>query len=68
MIELHPQILEKDGQKEFVVLPYGEYEKLREELMDYEDLKELRIAKEQEKNVQGYSIDETRKKLGLDAK
>ena len=25
MIELHPEILEKDGKKEFVILPYEEF-------------------------------------------
>lgn len=59
--------MEKDGQKEFVVLPYREHEKLYEELMDYEDLKELRAAKSEEKDAQGYSLEETKKMLGLNS-
>jgi hypothetical protein len=39
MIELHPQIIEKDGKKEFAVLPYDEFVKVQEELEDYEDLR-----------------------------
>jgi hypothetical protein len=48
MISVHPSILEKDGIKEFAVLPYNEFLKIREELEDYEDLKLLRQAKLEE--------------------
>ncbi|MGH8613559.1 MAG: hypothetical protein ACREYF_16470 [Gammaproteobacteria bacterium] len=37
MIELHPQVIEKDGKKEFAVLPYDEFVRVQEELEDYED-------------------------------
>ena len=33
MIELHPEILSKDGKPEFVVLPFEEFMRLREELL-----------------------------------
>jgi hypothetical protein len=36
MIELHPEILRKDGQSEFVVFPYDEFVKLQELLEDSE--------------------------------
>jgi hypothetical protein len=39
------QILEKDGLKEFAVLPYAEFLRIQEELEDYEDLKTLRAEK-----------------------
>ena len=42
MIEVHPNILERDGKKEFAVLPYEEFESLMEALSDYEDLRDLR--------------------------
>lgn len=45
MIELHPEILPKDGRPEFAVLPYEEFAAVRELLLDYEDLKDLRAAK-----------------------
>ena len=45
MITLHPSILEHDGKKTFAVLPYEEFQRVREELDDYEDLKDLRAAK-----------------------
>ncbi len=45
-MSIHPQIIEKDGKKEFVVLPYEEFLAMKEALEDYEDLKDLREAKE----------------------
>ena len=47
---LHPQIIEKEGKKEFVVLPYEEFIAIKEELENYEDLKDLREAKESSKH------------------
>jgi PHD/YefM family antitoxin component YafN of YafNO toxin-antitoxin module len=44
-MSIHPQIIEKDGEKEFVVLPYAEFVAMQEALEDYEDLKALRDAK-----------------------
>jgi PHD/YefM family antitoxin component YafN of YafNO toxin-antitoxin module len=40
-----PQVIEREGKKEFVVLPYEEFLKIKESLEDYEDLKDLREAK-----------------------
>jgi len=65
MIALHPSILEKNGQKEFVILPFEEFEKVEEELSLYEDLKDLREAKEKEQNTQAYSFDEAQKILDI---
>lgn len=44
-ISIHPQIIEKEGKKEFVVLPYHEFLWLPETLEDYEDLRTLRLEK-----------------------
>ena len=41
----HPQVIEKEGKKEFVILPYEEFLAIKESLEDFEDLKELRDAK-----------------------
>lgn len=43
-------MIEKDGKKEFVVLPYQEFAALKEALEDYEDLLELRRAKSEEQH------------------
>lgn len=50
-MELHPKILEKDGKKEFVILPYEEFERIEQELSDYNDLRELREARHAEINA-----------------
>jgi len=64
MIELHPQVIEKDGEKEFAVLPYDEFVRVQEELEDYEDLRQLREAKEQDKEAPTNTLTELKKELG----
>jgi PHD/YefM family antitoxin component YafN of YafNO toxin-antitoxin module len=44
-MSIHPQIIEKEGRKEFVVLPYEEFVLMQEALEDYEDLRALRDEK-----------------------
>jgi hypothetical protein len=44
-MSIHPQIIEKDGIKEFVILPYAEFLQIQEELEDFDDLKTLREEK-----------------------
>ena len=63
MIELHPELLRKNGQIEFVVLPYEEYEALQELLADYQDLIDLRAAKDCERDQPTTSFDDVRSKL-----
>lgn len=65
MVTLHPNILEQEGQKQFVVLPYSEFIALQEELQDFYDLKELREAKKKERNAPTLSFTEAKKELGL---
>jgi len=60
MIAVHPNILEKDGVKEFAILPYKDFLKIKEELEDYEDLKLLRQAKIEEANSPTVSFDEAK--------
>ncbi|MEM9293580.1 MAG: type II toxin-antitoxin system Phd/YefM family antitoxin [Acidobacteriota bacterium] len=66
MTELHPQIIEKDGKKEFVVLPFEEFLRIEEELASYRDLQELREAKEQEKDAPDLSLAQVKAELDLD--
>jgi PHD/YefM family antitoxin component YafN of YafNO toxin-antitoxin module len=40
-----PQVIEREGKKEFLVLPYEEFLRIKESLENYKDLKELREAK-----------------------
>jgi PHD/YefM family antitoxin component YafN of YafNO toxin-antitoxin module len=44
-MSIHPQIIEKDGRKEFVVLPYEEFLQMQVEIEDYDDLQTLRDEK-----------------------
>ena len=65
MIALHPNILKQEGKKQFVVLPYNEFIILQEELADYEDLKNLRRAKDAEKDAPTISLEDAKSALGL---
>ncbi|MDT8390321.1 MAG: type II toxin-antitoxin system Phd/YefM family antitoxin [Lentisphaeria bacterium] len=65
MLALHPQILEKDGRKEFAILPYDEFQRMSEELADYQDLKDLRAAKSKEADAGTLSLAEAREELNL---
>jgi hypothetical protein len=65
MVTIHPNILERDGKKAFVVLPYEEFLMIEEELQDYEDLKELRGAKAAEASEPTLPLSEAKRELGL---
>ncbi len=65
MVTLHPSILEQEGHKQFVVLPYSEFIVLQEELQDFYDLKELREAKKKEGNAPTLNFEDAKKELGL---
>ncbi len=65
MVSLHPNILERNGRKAFVVLPYEEFLMLEEELEQFEDLKQLREAKAAEADAATMSLDAVKKELGL---
>jgi PHD/YefM family antitoxin component YafN of YafNO toxin-antitoxin module len=65
MVTIHPQILERDGKRAFVVLTYEEFLVMEEELQEYEDLKELRAAKAEEAGEPSVSIEDVKKELGL---
>ena len=64
-ITLHPEILSKNGKKEFVVLPYEEFLALQELLDDVEDLLELRAAKREDDDEPTLSLADAKKELGL---
>ncbi len=65
MVELHPEILSKNGKHEFVVLPYEEFIALQEELEELEDLRQLDEAIAAEKNTPSIPWTEAKKRLGL---
>jgi hypothetical protein len=63
---LHPQVIEKEGIKEFVVLPYEEFVQIQEALEDLDDLRELRKEREDSIDTPSRSLREIGKELGLD--
>lgn len=65
MIDLHPEILRKNGQNEFVVLPYDEFVKLQEMLEDYEDLLDLRSAKRDDSDAPSIPLVEVKREFGV---
>ena len=65
MIELHPEVLKKNGKNEFVVLPYEEYTALQELIEDYEDLLDLRAAKKEDGSKRSIPFAEVKAELGL---
>ena len=60
---VNAQIIKKHGKKEFVVLPYDEFQKMREELASYEDLRCLREAKMAEKDAPTIGVAELKKRI-----
>lgn len=42
---MNVQVIKKNGEKEFAILPYNEFMRMQQILEDYEDLVDLRKAK-----------------------
>ena len=59
------QVLEKDGKKEFVVLSWEDYKKIQKMLEDYDDLRELRRAKEESKGQKPIPFEKVVRSLKL---
>ncbi len=62
--ELHPEILTKNGRKEFAVLPYEEFLALQEWFAEIEDLLDLRDAKQAEHAAPTISLAEVESRFG----
>lgn len=62
---IHPQIIEKEGKKEFVIISYEEFLKIQDALNDLDDLKELREEKERSKNEPARKLDDVIKDLNI---
>jgi hypothetical protein len=54
-MELNAQIIRKGNINEFAVLPYDEFQKMKEIISDYEDLLLLRNAKKEDHSKNGKS-------------
>ena len=65
MIDLHPEVLKRDGKEQFVVLPFEEFVALRDLIEDAEDVLALRQAKEEDDGQPGVSLDEMMRRFGM---
>jgi len=65
MLELHPEFLVKNGEKQFAVLPYEEFLALQERLADAEDLLDLRKAKRADGKKRSVPLSEVKRELDL---
>ena len=65
LLKLHPEILSKDGKKQFVVLPYEEFVAVQERLADADDLLALRKAKRAEGGKKSIPLAAMKRTLGL---
>ena len=64
-IELHPEFLTKNGEKQFAVLSYQEFLALQKWLEDAEDLLDLRAAQKEEANLPTINLSELEKEFGI---
>ena len=65
MLKLHPEILVKDGQKQFAILPYEEFLAVQERLADADDLLEFRKVKRAEGRKRSVPLTEVKRQLGF---
>jgi hypothetical protein len=65
MMNFNVNILKKNGEKEFAVIPYEVFVKIRDELDDYECLKALRQAKAKESKAKTTSLNQVKKLLNI---
>jgi len=64
-MDINAQVIEKNGKKEFVVLSYEEFLRIQDKLDNYEDLRNLREAKEMEGGAPTISLKEAKKELNI---
>ena len=62
---MRAQLIEKQGKKEFAVIPYKDFIRMQKELEDYHDLLALRRAKADSGNQQGRPFAAVARELGL---
>jgi hypothetical protein len=59
------QIIEKNGRKEFAVLPYKQFLRMQQKLEDYEDLMILRKAKADPRNRRSRPLSDYMRERGI---
>jgi len=66
MINLNPEFITRNGKPQFAVIPYEDFIILKGLLENLEDLRDLRIAKQEESNQPTVSLSEVKQLLSLD--
>ena len=64
VLELHPSFIEREGKKEYAVLPIDEFDRLQTFIEDAQDLFTLRQAKAED-DGERISLAEVEERLGL---
>jgi hypothetical protein len=65
MIKLNLQFLVRDGRREFVILPYEEFEQLRTRLENVEDVTATELAHREGTRPPTVSLEEMQRRLGI---
>ena len=65
MINLNPDLISKDGKPMFAVIPYEQFLAIKEMLEDFQDLQDLRAAKQEEYNQPAIVLNDVKQLLGL---
>jgi hypothetical protein len=65
MFNLNPELITKDGKPMFAVIPYEQFLAIKEMLEDFQDLQDLRSAKQEEYNQPAIALNDVKQMLGL---
>ena len=65
-VELHPELLSREGKRQFAVIPYEEFVQLQEWFEDARDLLDLELAIIENKDKPTYSLEEVTAELGIE--
>lgn len=65
MLNLNPELITKDGKQMFAVIPYEQFLVIKEMLEDFQDLQDLRSAKQEEYAQPAIALNDVKQMLGL---
>lgn len=65
MFNLNPKLITKNGKPMFAVIPYEQFLAIKEMLEDFQDLQDLRAAKQEEYNQPAIALSDVKQMLGL---
>ena len=65
MFNLNPELITKDGKLMFAVIPYEQFLAIKEMLEDFQDLQDLRAAKQEEYNQPAIALNDVKQMLDL---